>query len=383
MSDIVRHLSSGSQYSRSVKNSSSTSLGSSATFTGERELNGFSDVMVTCKADQDGTLYFDFSDTGAFSGEQSVFPVTGFIVTAGTYEFHTAIKGPRYFRVRYVNGSVAQSSFRLDTYYGVFPKPANTPLNQIVNSDADSLIVRAIDSEIDIASGKYAGHSIVNKFGTNSDIDTATVPEDIWEGGGPYTGFASNAETLQVFSSSASDTSAGVGLRTLRITGLDSNYNVISETVTLNGVTPVTTSQSFLRAHTATGLTGDANVGDITIRQSTTTTNVMLTMLAGRAQSNCSAYTIPAGYTAYMRFLHVSVRGSVTASLDGYIWTRTFGQIFRSRRPFTSTSSYRLQDYIYGGLSFSEKSDIVLRISSSSANNVSLNGGYDLLLIKN
>jgi len=64
-------------------------------------------------------------------------------------------------------------------------------------------------------------------------------------------------------------------------------------------------------------------------------------------------------------------------------WTRSFGGVFRSRRPYTMGSSFRLTDYIYGGLVFTEKSDITLRISSSSANNISVNGGFDLILVKN
>lgn len=32
---------------------------------------------------------------------------------------------------------------------------------------------------------------------------------------------------------------------------------------------------------------------------------------------------------------------------------------------------------------FTEKSDLVLRVTSVSANNTSVNGGYDLLLVKN
>lgn len=48
-----------------------------------------------------------------------------------------------------------------------------------------------------------------------------------------------------------------------------------------------------------------------------------------------------------------------------------------------TNSSYRLYDQIYGGLVFTEKSDIVLRISDTSANNTAVNGGFDLILIKN
>lgn len=40
-------------------------------------------------------------------------------------------------------------------------------------------------------------------------------------------------------------------------------------------------------------------------------------------------------------------------------------------------------DNIYGGLIFTEKSDLVIRITSTSISNVAMNGGYDLIVIKN
>ena len=88
-----------------------------------------------------------------------------------------------------------------------------------------------------------------------------------------------------------------------------------------------------------------------------------------------------------MRHLSVAIRGTgianTPAAVEGYILTRTFGQVFRSRRPFVVSSNYRLGDDIYGGLVFTEKSDIILRITASSADNVSVSGGYDLILVKN
>ncbi len=43
---------------KSDGNNSTTALDGDATFTGTWELNDYSDVIVTCKADVAGTLYF-------------------------------------------------------------------------------------------------------------------------------------------------------------------------------------------------------------------------------------------------------------------------------------------------------------------------------------
>lgn len=365
----------------SVGNSTSAALASGATFTGTAEFNFYPDVLLTCKTDANGTLYLELSIDGGTNWDTSI----PYVVSAGVGEFHTVVKGQRTCRVRFVNGSTAQTYLRLQTQYGTFRQP-NSGLSTPIQQDADATTVRAITEEVAIAGDLFTGYSIVNKFGTNGDIDTGSVPEDIWEGGGTYTGFPdSTLETISVSSSSANDASAGTGARTVRVTGLDSNYDVISETVTLNGTTPVATTQQFRRAHTATVQTagsGGVNAGTLTFNHTTTTANVFLSMVAGRNQTNAAVYTVPAGHTAYMRYLHAAIRSGGTAALDGFIWTRSFGGVFRSRRPYTIGSSYRLADYIYGGLVFTEKSEIVLRISSSSSNNISVNGGFDLILVK-
>lgn len=114
-------------------------------FVGEWELSPFSDVMVSLKAgtNQNGTEYFDFSNDGGTTVD--TFPVSGFDVGA-SHEFHTAVKGSRYFRVRYISGSSSiATDFRVYTYYGQF-RAENLPLNQSISSDADSTIVRAVQT---------------------------------------------------------------------------------------------------------------------------------------------------------------------------------------------------------------------------------------------
>jgi hypothetical protein len=121
-------------------NSTTTPLASGATFTGSAEQNSHTDVMVSCVADNAGTLYFDFSVDGT---NWNTFPTAGFAIASGIHEFHTAVKGPRYFRVRLVNSTGAQSYLRLYTYYGQF-RHSNAPLNQSVSTDADAIITRSV-----------------------------------------------------------------------------------------------------------------------------------------------------------------------------------------------------------------------------------------------
>lgn len=115
-------------------------LSSSATFTGDWEQNDFSDVMVSCITDSPGTLYFDFSVNGT---DVNTYPVNGFGVSSGIHEFHTAVKGSRYFRVRLVNDVGGQTYLRLYTYYGTY-RSGHLPLNQSIGSDQDSIVTRSV-----------------------------------------------------------------------------------------------------------------------------------------------------------------------------------------------------------------------------------------------
>jgi len=235
-----------------------------------------------------------------------------------------------------------------------------------------------------VAMGLIDGLSIVNKFGRNPDIDTA-ASESVWNGGGLYTGFPLTAEKVRLTSTSASDAAAGTGARTVRIVGLDASYNVIMEQFTLNGLTPVVSTQNFLRVHTArvtSAGSGGVNVGSITCQHNVTVANIFFVMPIGNNQTNVAAYTIPSGFTGLMVHLGGAIRGGVNASVLGTIWTQTFGEVFRGRRPFIITTNNKLIDVITGGLVFTQKSDIDFRISTDT-NNTDVTVNFDIFLIEN
>lgn len=363
-------------------NSYNRVLGAGGAFIGPFEyIVAYSSVIVGILSNIDGSLYIDFSPDGVNVDATMTFPVT-----ASIDETHRATVIRPYVRVRYVNGDTPQSLFRMTTMYGDQPQITG-PLNTVVQQDAEAIAVRNIESELSIAEGKFAGYTVVNKFGRNPDVDAGSLPEDIWGGDGAYTGFPDSAlETISVFSDSVDDAAAGTGARTIRITGLDSDYNVVTADVILNGTTPVATIQTFRRAHTAQVLTAGSagvNAGTLTFRHTTTTANVFLMMSPGRNQTNNSAYTVPAGKTAFMRRLTSQIQGNVVAVIDAFIWTRAFGSVFRQRRPFTVSNNVIWVDEIYGGVPFTEKSDIVIRAAVSSASNVVMAAGYDLILVDN
>jgi len=222
----------------------------------------------------------------------------------------------------------------------------------------------------------------VNKFGRNTDVDTAAVPEDVWNGGGVYAGFPTGAaEEFEVFSSSASDT--GVLTFTYLPSFLATDW--LQATVTLNGTTPVATGITGVRMHTARYVSGGAttfNLGTITIRHRVTTANVFCVSPIGRSQTNVAAYTVPFGSMGVLRRLFCRVIGAVNGTIDGALWVRDLNSSPRLRRPFSATNADHFEEMPYGGLIVNAGADIQVRIGAASANNLDVIAGYDLVLIR-
>lgn len=140
----------------------------------------------------------------------------------------------------------------------------------------------------DIARGHFQNVQAVNLFGFNETI--GTTYETIAKDGGGITPVPSSAVVMSLVSSSASDTMG------VLLTGLAADYNVISETVTLTGVTPVATTQAFLRINGAQIVTG-SNVGNISISNGGTE---YAYIAAGIGVSQALIYTVPANSKLYI-----------------------------------------------------------------------------------
>lgn len=242
-----------------------------------------------------------------------------------------------------------------------------------------------------MALGWIPNHAAVVKFGRNRDVDTASTPEDIWGGGGLYTGFPSGAtatvaETVSVVSASASDASAGTGLRTVLLAGLSSTGVDQTETITLNGLTPVTSSLTWYRVMRVVGMTagsGGTNAGAITIRHSTTTANIFAVMPAGTSDAQAAVYTVPVDRVGLFTRAHISVSNSGVSAQEATcaVAARTFGsgtwrQVNTVHAPTGAPSEIRSD----AGILVAPLTDIVLRVLSGTADNLDVAGSFDLLL---
>ena len=226
--------------------------------------------------------------------------------------------------------------------------------------------------ELQVARGQITGHKTVFKFGYNNDV--GNTKETIWEQGGLYS-YPPSATIMTISSSSANDTAAGTGARTVEIFGLDGDYNEVNEVVTLNGQTPVNTTKSYFRINRGivrSAGSGGANAGTIYAGTGTVTTgvpaNVYLSINGdGDNQTLMGLWTVPAGYTAFLTKMALSTGTSTQtpAILNASLVARPYGEVFQIKERFTLTDGAHEQFYTFP-LRFTEKTDLEMRAFSSS-----------------
>lgn len=157
------------------------------------------------------------------------------------------------------------------------------------------------------------------KFGRNDALGTST--ETFWSVGGNYTGFLSAATTLSVVSTDANDTAAGSGCQTVTITGLDANWDVQVEEVTMNGLTPVVTSTTWIRVYRVfaqdNGTYLGANVGVVDASSTGAGTPLMARMELGAGQTQMAVFSVPRNTRAYIKAfaLRANTNQSITARI--------------------------------------------------------------------
>jgi len=163
----------------------------------------------------------------------------------------------------------------------------------------------------EVAKGKVAGHSIMSALGERENVGTTTNGEDIWRGIATSVPMPIDAgEQLEVVSANANDTSAGTGVRTLRVHYLDASGNEASEDVTMNGTTGVALTETNVRyVQDMYSLTVGSNgvaEGDITIYKQGATSTIYNMIDTGGNKSLVPHRMVPLGKTLYMQGWHAS-----------------------------------------------------------------------------
>ena len=365
----------------STGNSTSSPLAAGSTYTGTGEQNDFIDITVSVSTDRFGTIYLEFSE----DNENWATSISG-PINPNNQEKFTLKKGGEYFRVRLTNTSnKPQSRLKLSTVYSS-SQPQISTLNSAISADQDSFIARNVSEETTFSEGHFEDRFVVNKFARNGDVDG---PEDIWNGGGIYTGFPKTgaAETLGISSASNADTyPTGAGARQLRIFGLDNTFSLQQEDVYLSGTTEVFTTglyRRMFRGFVVTAGDDESNQGSITVRHSSTTDNVFAVLPQYFGQTELSNYTVPSGYTAYLKNYNASMLDNNNNRAEIALWVREKDGAARLQRPFILSTDQTISRSVFGGVRLPEMTDIKFRVLSVSNGGADITITWDAVVVKN
>lgn len=180
------------------------------------------------------------------------------------------------------------------------------------------------------------------KFGFSDAIGTTQAT--VWDGAGTteLVAYPGSAVNVKVSSSDVDDTSAGAGLRTLTVYGLDADWDPQSEEVTLNGQTEVTTANTYIRVFRAVGETAGAtgsNEGTIWFGDGTVTLGVPATKFMaispGENQTLHCGWSVGRDRTASLRLLFASSFSNANAFATVRLVARPFGGIWQTKDKFT------------------------------------------------
>ena len=219
---------------------------------------------------------------------------------------------------------------------------------------------------VEVGLGNVPGTQAVTVSSRNPAVGSVNK-EDIWDPGGVLV-YPTAGEQWEVLSSSANDTSAGTGARTVTLLYLDDNYVKQFEIVTLNGTTPVTTTATdlfrFRRLLTATAGSTAENEGDITVRVASGGL-IRAKMLVGNNSTMAIHYTVPAGVTAFITGTTLEINKGEDVVLSFKITFGPTGIFLNVAESFIYQSVNRRNAAVFQPIE--EKSDFKVQAISSNA----------------
>jgi len=165
------------------------------------------------------------------------------------------------------------------------------------------------DWRLDLSNGLLEDKYCFNFLAYDDEIGTSS--SDIGDGSsGIGFNWFETADTVDVVSTQVDDGISGSRARTIVIEGLDATFTGITESISLNGKTPVTSSNSYIRINRtyveSSGTYHYTNRGDITLTRNTG--GLKYTTIKGDiGTSRMGAYTVPVGKTAFITNIQTSI----------------------------------------------------------------------------
>lgn len=215
------------------------------------------------------------------------------------------------------------------------------------------------------------------KFGKNPDIDTASVPEDVWPNGSTYS-FPAAAAATTIVSGNTADDDVGSGAQTVRVSGLDANYAVIHEDVSMSGTGAVTLTNQFLRINGMKVLTdggAGSNSGQILVKHSST---VIGEIPSGAGEAPMAIYTLHAA--AKLKGWSVSSYGIDTSRATFQLQIKEYGGSWATIAELgtSTTGATTVSQSFEVPKSLLKKTDIRVRVAAVGADNTLVSARFDL-----
>ena len=274
-------------------------------------LQNFTQLQTEVNASHDGELEFIFySDAG---GTDIVRSLTIPFVASEGFQLYSAPTFGHYVQYKFTNNS---GSLQTDFFYSCkFHTNALSP--QIL--DTTGVISPAMTTVLtrptaDFNEQRNESHLLNQesrrKFGTNNSVSASGL-QTVWPYSADWVPSQVFNEKLRIKAGGdANDTAAGTGARSIQVTFLDDSWNMVQETLTTAGASAssATTANCVRLLHVddvTSGTYHGNNIGDITLEL--TGGNIMGFVAAGVGSTEQAILTVPAGKTAYVTEIFVSV----------------------------------------------------------------------------
>ncbi len=223
------------------------------------------------------------------------------------------------------------------------------------------------------------------------------ITSDVWDVGGTLV-WQDTAQRIEIVSSSANDTIAGSGARQVLVRGLDGDFNLQNETVDMDGLTPVFTTNLY-RRHFRTEATSSGTQGtsttsslagtiDVSWETSGDPAGTIPPLINGVSESSTRSthFTVPTGFTVEIESVTVFVETLKQVSM--FIMNRTQGDVIAAPFGVVSTGP-RITNFTGNvtksfptPISFSEKND-VWAVITATANNTDVDVIMNAVLLIN
>lgn len=243
----------------------------------------------------------------------------------------------------------------------------------------------AFGNGLSVNMGEYDGYSYIDKFGENPDIDTGTIPEDIWEFGGQYIyDGIGTAPIINLVSDNAGD------IMPISVQGLDIEGNLVTQEITLTGTTSVALDTPLWRVFRMSneGVEAQDISGTIYCHTSTGNTPASNEVRAiidnGNNQTLMALYTVPRGKVGFLfRGELGGSRSQTSGSMQCAYYSRRYGKVFKIKKrvDITNQGNSCYVDRRTAPDIIPALTDIKLRVENVSANNTGVFGTFDIMLV--